>query len=628
MQKIPNPILSEILRIVGPFNQIVSLSRVCKRWKEIIRNSHHYVSFIGNQKDSLLPSNIKISMLMRWNILHLDLRGLSYSTQKLIHILTRNPFLVSLSISDFGENLRAVWQSLLRSNNGKFKENKIFRSLEVLRIYKSYLGDHFGADISQLCPCLKKLYVRNTKIPIEDLIEILVKLRKLEILDISINSSLEKPPQNLTELLADSSLKVVFVSPALCDAELLYSRNPNIRVVGQTLENILENSDLSLLENWLLAGGDPNFLENPKPQLDFIKKYSNDPKNDDEFLYEAFKIMLRFGLDISTHINHSEFLFSKALRLGFFKLADFLLRNGCDIWPKKLTRDERSPILLAAELWNKDPSFLHTFVNLKLHTGDYFLKRFCNPYCIVMENERFDQDLYNFLIKNKFPYFRCPSHQNILICNASVLKYGIESQFELFPLDIVYEAAVYNICEAAVYNICENHKNISIEIVKYLVTKDIKPLEETYKNILKKTGNYDHMILEPLLLLAVQRKQDKIVEILAEAGFDLNVKNQYGWTPLIAAASRGYTDIIKYLCEKGALIDEKDSTGKTALHFAVINGQKEAAFELIGQNADISAPCIQKLTPLDYARWKKKNQIAMILESVGAKGTFVNFDSA
>lgn len=43
---------------------------------------------------------------------------------------------------------------------------------------------------------------------------------------------------------------------------------------------------------------------------------------------------------------------------------------------------------------------------------------------------------------------------------------------------------------------------------------------------------------------------------------------------------------MNYLLEKGALVDQADKSGRTALHWAVISGHKEAADILLGKVSD------------------------------------------
>jgi ankyrin repeat protein len=65
---------------------------------------------------------------------------------------------------------------------------------------------------------------------------------------------------------------------------------------------------------------------------------------------------------------------------------------------------------------------------------------------------------------------------------------------------------------------------------------------------------------EPALLEAVK--------LCVELGMDVNATNSMGLTPAMGAANRGSNTIIDYLVSKGARLDLKDATGRTAYNWA------------------------------------------------------------
>jgi len=54
-------------------------------------------------------------------------------------------------------------------------------------------------------------------------------------------------------------------------------------------------------------------------------------------------------------------------------------------------------------------------------------------------------------------------------------------------------------------------------------------------------------------------------------------------TPLIIAAARGYYDCVEWLLENGAKIVKKEKTKRSALHYAVMNGNVKIASYLLQQ---------------------------------------------
>ncbi|BDI29600.1 hypothetical protein CCAX7_16510 [Capsulimonas corticalis] len=70
------------------------------------------------------------------------------------------------------------------------------------------------------------------------------------------------------------------------------------------------------------------------------------------------------------------------------------------------------------------------------------------------------------------------------------------------------------------------------------------------------------------LIDAIYAKNIEQVRALLEGGADVNVGDQFGWTPLMFAASRGDHEIARLLLECGARIDIVGTDGKTALTLA------------------------------------------------------------
>lgn len=80
----------------------------------------------------------------------------------------------------------------------------------------------------------------------------------------------------------------------------------------------------------------------------------------------------------------------------------------------------------------------------------------------------------------------------------------------------------------------------------------------------------------------------KTVEQHINAGTDLNMKDQYGSTPLIAAVTFGKTDVAKALINAGANLNLKGGDGSTALHTSAFFCRTEIVEALINAGADKS----------------------------------------
>jgi len=86
---------------------------------------------------------------------------------------------------------------------------------------------------------------------------------------------------------------------------------------------------------------------------------------------------------------------------------------------------------------------------------------------------------------------------------------------------------------------------------------------------------------------AAQGDLEKVASLLDE-GADVLADNNYGITPLHAAAEKGHSDMIIMLLRRGARADMADINGLTPLHYAALFKQPAAIDALIESN-NISA---------------------------------------
>ena len=95
---------------------------------------------------------------------------------------------------------------------------------------------------------------------------------------------------------------------------------------------------------------------------------------------------------------------------------------------------------------------------------------------------------------------------------------------------------------------------------------------------------------EKELIKACEDGDLKKVESLVEKGFDINAKNNYGWTALMWASTIGISniDIVKYLVKEGADINAKNNYSWTALMFASMVGSFDIVKHLIYKGSDIN----------------------------------------
>jgi len=137
-------------------------------------------------------------------------------------------------------------------------------------------------------------------------------------------------------------------------------------------------------------------------------------------------------------------------------------------------------------------------------------------------------------------------------------------------------------------------------------------------------ANVEDSHQETPLIRAIKHDQTQITQLLVRgpARADINRKNRDGSTPLIYAAKLGREDHAWLLLQSGALLDEQDSRGCTALHRAIAAGHGSLVWLLLAKGAN---PNIQSredkgsYTPLHLAVKYGYVSIASLLCVHGAR---------
>ena len=99
----------------------------------------------------------------------------------------------------------------------------------------------------------------------------------------------------------------------------------------------------------------------------------------------------------------------------------------------------------------------------------------------------------------------------------------------------------------------------------------------------------------------LKKNHDRIFELSMQAGFNINVTDDLGFTPLHYAVSEGYFDIASSLVSLKANVNAKTrEDGFTPLHIAVLEGNGDIVRMLLGLGADRNAKDCNGRTPIDY----------------------------
>lgn len=122
------------------------------------------------------------------------------------------------------------------------------------------------------------------------------------------------------------------------------------------------------------------------------------------------------------------------------------------------------------------------------------------------------------------------------------------------------------------------------------------------------------------LMKAVQHNDPATVKRLIAEGVNVSELDANGDAPLVMAAYKGYTEVVRLLLEAGADVTAVDPGMKaTALHAAAYAGRTEAAKLLIEHGIDIDKQGPNNgYTALHDAIWQNNVETAKVLIEAGA----------
>ena len=120
---------------------------------------------------------------------------------------------------------------------------------------------------------------------------------------------------------------------------------------------------------------------------------------------------------------------------------------------------------------------------------------------------------------------------------------------------------------------------------------------------------------DPLLYVAARAGYAATVDVLLAAKANVDARNRFGDTPLMAAALEGRLDIAKKLRARGAALDYK---GWTPLGYAATGGHDDVVAWLLDQGARIDAESANGTTPLMMAVREGKGSTVELLVKRGA----------
>ena len=121
------------------------------------------------------------------------------------------------------------------------------------------------------------------------------------------------------------------------------------------------------------------------------------------------------------------------------------------------------------------------------------------------------------------------------------------------------------------------------------------------------------------------RTFEETIALIKTAG--VNILDGEARTPLINAVSRGKAEVISWLLENGAEIDQQDRDGWSALHYAVSGKHVDFAANLLQRGANVGLKDVYGNTPLWTATFNARDKnyaLVKLLVNGGADPTSKN----
>lgn len=347
--------------------------------------------------------------------------------------------------------------------------------------------------------------------------------------------------------------------------------------------------------------------------------------------YDALEYFINCGanIDIKDSIS-GDTPFMTAIKEGKIHLMKYLLEKGADINAKNDYGD--TALLRAVDEDNLEALkfLLKKGVDINCKNNEGY-----NP--ILSAAARGQLEMMKYLLKNGFtlkdktnrgstPLIVAAEGNNLNIIKFIIKEYVKTNKIDINERNYNGETALMSAARIGLGR---------IKVVKYLAQNgaDLTLIDNEGQTALMLAARYDNPeIVEYLLennadineldiiLSSCVGLIDRVKYLVEKENQDINAADKNGRTPLIGAANYNKIEVVKYLLEKGANTEAKDEDkdGKTALIIAADWGHLEMVKMLVENKADINARDNMGKTAIMYAAKKWDKGMAKYLLEKGA----------
>jgi ankyrin repeat protein len=117
---------------------------------------------------------------------------------------------------------------------------------------------------------------------------------------------------------------------------------------------------------------------------------------------------------------------------------------------------------------------------------------------------------------------------------------------------------------------------------------------------------------------ALELGNERAISLFIQAGVDVELKNDIGWTPLMVTAFMGSEAGARLILEAGANVNARDSFGYGPMHWAAYQGFPGVIELLLARGANANAASDKGLTPLLQAAARGHLETVKLLLARGA----------